>query len=189
MLINNFKNIEIPKYVIIGAGPAGITLANELESQDKNVLLIEGGGTEITEKDQSRYTGKVFGDKYHDLDITRLRYFGGSSNHWGGNCAPLDRVDFKKWPIKKIDLDKFTTKTKNILNIEEKFIKYNDTFFKSFKLSSALESDVLFKEKYYEKIIQSKKIFLSLNTNLIRFISTDTDNFVNGLEKIINLKY
>ena len=30
------------------------------------------------------------------VDYTcRLRYFGGSTNHWGGWCLPLDTIDFE----------------------------------------------------------------------------------------------
>ena len=112
MLINNFNDLQIPEYVIIGAGPAGTTLADQLSQANKTVLLLEGGGEEISEINQNRYKGKVIGDKYFDLDITRLRYFGGSSNHWGGNCAPLDETDFAEWPINKKDLDKYNLKQK-----------------------------------------------------------------------------
>ena len=43
-----------------------------------------GGGLEITEESQDVYRGTNLGLEYFDLDICRLRYFGGTSNHWGG---------------------------------------------------------------------------------------------------------
>ena len=172
MLINNFNDLQIPEYVIIGAGPAGTTLADQLSQANKTVLLLEGGGEEISEINQNRYKGKVIGDKYFDLDVTRLRYFGGSSNHWGGNCAPLDETDFAEWPINKKDLDKYNFKAKKILNINEKFQKYEKSIFESFKLSSILESDVNFKEKYLEQFKKDKNIYLMLNASLIKINST-----------------
>ena len=75
------------------------TAATRLGRKNKSVLLIEAGGTEFDEVTQSHYKGKVIGDNYFPLDITRLRFLGGSSNHWGGNCAPLDKIDLANWPI------------------------------------------------------------------------------------------
>ena len=181
MLINNLNDFQTPEFVIVGAGPAGTTLANQLSLANKKVLLLEGGGDEINEIDQNRYKGKVIGDKYFDLDVTRLRYFGGSSNHWGGNCAPLDETDFLQWPLEKKDLDEFKDNAKKILNIKEKFEKYESSIFKSFKLSSILESDVNFKEKYFEQFKKDKNIFLMLNANLLQIISDDSNGYVTEL--------
>jgi hypothetical protein len=188
MLITYQENFKIPEYIIIGAGPAGITIALELEKKNKSVLLIEAGGIEITEKDQSRYAGSVEGDKYFDLDITRLRYFGGSSNHWGGNCAPLDPVDFNEWPIKKKDLDIYESETKKILEINQPFIKYDNSLLESFKLSSINQSNVNFRIKYYQKIIDSKQIFLLLNSNLEFFKTSTLPDTVDSLNLIVNNK-
>ena len=57
------------------------------------------------------YTGRNLGRPY-DLAATRLRYFGGTSNHWGGWCRPLDPYDFAArdhiplsgWPVSRDDL-------------------------------------------------------------------------------------
>jgi choline dehydrogenase-like flavoprotein len=47
-------------------------------------------------KTQALYAGKVAGVAYLPLDASRMRYLGGSSNHWGGWCRPLDPIDFEK---------------------------------------------------------------------------------------------
>ena len=96
MIINNIEDGSLADYLIIGGGPAGITLATQLASKDKHILLIEAGGLEFDEKVQSHYKGEVVGDKYYDLDVTRLRYFGGSTNHWGGWCRPFEKIDFQR---------------------------------------------------------------------------------------------
>ena len=167
MIIQNLLDNNLPEYIIIGGGPAGITLALELEKKNKTILLIEAGGIEYDEEIQSVYKGKVIGDKYFDLDVTRLRYLGGSSNHWGGNCAPLDKHDMKNWPIDYDDLNNYRQLTKEILNIKNKFIKYENTVFQSFKLSSIEEGYVNFGEKYYDKLKNSKNIFLLLKSNVL----------------------
>jgi hypothetical protein len=48
------------------------------------VLVVESGGLELDEATQALYQGAIVGHPYFDLDVTRLRYFGGSTNHWGG---------------------------------------------------------------------------------------------------------
>ena len=100
---------------VVGAGPAGITLARRLASAGARVALMEAGGLEITEESQDGDRGTSLGMEYFDLDVCRLRYFGGTSNHWGGWARALDAVDFLAkpyapltgWPIGQLDLDPY----------------------------------------------------------------------------------
>ncbi len=80
------------RYAIVGAGPAGMTLAREL-SNINSVLLIESGGFEANADVQALYTGECVGIKY-PLTDTRARQFGGSSALWAGYCAIFDPHDF-----------------------------------------------------------------------------------------------
>ena len=83
---------------IIGGGAAGITLALELAEKFKDVLVFESGATSSEMETQSLYDGKLLGHKQPSLQISRLRFLGGSTNHWVGRCAPLDPVDFERLP-------------------------------------------------------------------------------------------
>jgi hypothetical protein len=66
---------------IIGAGPAGITLALRFAGNGRRVLLLEGGGHEYSQHSQSLYQCPSTSlDVY--AEETRLRYLGGTSNHW-----------------------------------------------------------------------------------------------------------
>lgn len=82
---------------ICGAGPAGIVLALELARQGRRVALIEGGGVDAPGDADSVYQGEVSGRPY-PLAGSRLRWLGGTSNHWGGWVKPLDEVDFQEKP-------------------------------------------------------------------------------------------
>jgi choline dehydrogenase-like flavoprotein len=79
---------SIPKKIladicIVGSGPAGISLALQLEKQGKSVCLLEAGGENpVYFEKQDPYDGENVGRPY-DMLTTRLRYFGGTSNHWG----------------------------------------------------------------------------------------------------------
>lgn len=120
MIIDFKKNPDLQlsdkKYdvCIIGGGIAGITLATKL-SNSLSIALIEAGDFTYSEESQSLYKGTTTGTPYFDLASTRLRYMGGSSNHWGGWCLPLDEKDYRKkeylphsgWPISKANLDPY----------------------------------------------------------------------------------
>jgi choline dehydrogenase-like flavoprotein len=83
---------------VIGAGAAGITLARELSSRGLDVLLLESGGFQRDEATSALYEGVVEGADYPSLTQSRVRFFGGSTNHWAGFCRPLDRVDLERRP-------------------------------------------------------------------------------------------
>ena len=167
---NNFD------FLIIGAGVAGTVLAKSLASAGKKVALIEGGGSEYTESSQNFYKGKITGDPYFDLDITRLRFFGGSSNHWTGMCRSFEKIDFErtylgniyKWPIKFSDIDKYKKLACDILGITSEFNEEmeNNSYIKSIGFNM---SEVNFKEKYFNEFILNKNIYLFLNANLTKF--------------------
>lgn len=98
--------------LIIGGGPAGISLALALANTPIKMLMLESGGTDFDEKTQALYEGNETGVPYLRLEGSRLRYLGGSSNHWGGWCHPLNDIDFETrswlphsgWPISRKDL-------------------------------------------------------------------------------------
>ncbi len=99
---------------IIGAGPAGISLARRLANARTNVCLIESGGLSADAETQDLYQGETPGIEY-PLVSSRLRYFGGTSGHWGGFCRPLDPIDFEQrdwiplsgWPFGRKALDPY----------------------------------------------------------------------------------
>ena len=110
-------------FIIVGAGIAGITLALELAARH-SVILLESGGTEADRETQSLYDGESIGLNYSLLG-SRLRFLGGTSNHWGGWCGMLDDHDFETrdwvphsgWPIALADIAPFQDKTADILDL------------------------------------------------------------------------
>ncbi len=92
---------------IVGAGAAGVALARDLMCAGREVCLLEAGGMDFETATQSLFEGENVGMTYYDLDHARLRFFGGTTNIWGGRCIPLDPIDFEKrewvphsgWPI------------------------------------------------------------------------------------------
>ena len=85
---------------IIGAGPAGIAVAKKLCELNRqiDICLLESGGFEFEPDTQQLYSGSSVGQRYFPLQSTRLRFFGGSTGHWEGWCAPLNEIDFVNRP-------------------------------------------------------------------------------------------
>src|SRR6185312_3015691 len=113
-----------PDLVIVGGGPAGISLAMALAEAPINILLLESGGLEFEPATQKLYSGTQTGNvKYLELDGSRLRMLGGASNHWGGWTRPLDPSDFEKrdwlaysgWPISYNALAKYFPRAQQLI--------------------------------------------------------------------------
>jgi choline dehydrogenase-like flavoprotein len=119
---------------IIGAGAAGITLARSLIDSGIRVCLLESGGLEFSPDIQSLYEGEAAGLENASPIGCRLHYFGGSTNHWKGWCAPLKDIDFEPrswiphsgWPIRRADLDPYYEKARDICQIGSLGFKASD---------------------------------------------------------------
>ena len=77
---------------IVGAGAAGITLARALADDGIHICLLESGGLEPDQDTQSLYQGELAGVPYYPLDACRIRYFGGTTAHWGGMLLATGRA-------------------------------------------------------------------------------------------------
>jgi choline dehydrogenase-like flavoprotein len=112
---------------VIGAGAAGITIADALTGSSLGVVLLESGGLDFDVETNGLNAGANVGLPYFPLDGSRLRYFGGSTNHWGGYCRPLEPVDFEdrpwiplsRWPIDRADLDPYYPAARPIVGLTE----------------------------------------------------------------------
>ncbi|MPZ50703.1 MAG: FAD-dependent oxidoreductase [Dehalococcoidia bacterium] len=92
---------------VIGSGPAGMTLALELQKTGSRVLLVEASGEE-PEIRAADARGITEGWPYPSLEDTRTRGFGGTSAQWtpetrwsphyGMGSRPLDGIDLEARP-------------------------------------------------------------------------------------------
>jgi choline dehydrogenase-like flavoprotein len=106
---------------IIGGGPAGISLALALAQTRLNIVLLESGGMEFDSAAQKLYAGQQSG--YTGLDVGRLRFLGGGTNHWGGWCRPMPALDFQAqswrpysgWPFARTALDPYYPRAQQLV--------------------------------------------------------------------------
>lgn len=163
---------------IAGAGVAGITLARELTNAGKRVLLLEGGDIDYTDDSQSLYEGDVVGREYFDLDVARLRFLGGTSNHWAGFCRPLDAFDFEArseinvsgWPITRDDLDPWLESAAKILDISHDYAEdviIDDADSNLRRIDVHLSPPVRFRDKYMQELKDNENILTVVNANVV----------------------
>lgn len=98
---------------IVGAGPAGLTLAAELSGSGVATVIVESGGWTADPVAQELNHALIEGDRHQPLDKTRHRQIGGTATLWntpvpptaGARFVPLDPLDFRgergraAWPI------------------------------------------------------------------------------------------
>jgi choline dehydrogenase-like flavoprotein len=170
---------------IAGTGPAGITLARRLAAKGASVALLEAGGLDIDPQSQDLYTGTIVGRDYFPLDVARLRYYGGTSNHWGGWSRGLDGHDFRAnpanplsgWPIRKADLDPYADETARILNLNEPPDKPLDFFggepSEFVPIFFRFSPPTRFGPKYRAELEASGRIVTCLNANVVDLVLED----------------
>ena len=187
---------------IVGAGAAGISMALDWNHSPYKVILLEGGGFEYDPKIQDLYAGKTTGQRYYPLMSARLHYFGGTTGHWAGFCAPFDPIDFEKrswiehsgWPITLTDLDPYYKRAQKKLELGP--YDYNLAFWQKkdpaliplFRQDSVIWNKIWqfspptrFGDKYKDDIIKSRNIHLYTYANVVNIITNEDGTAIREL--------
>jgi choline dehydrogenase-like flavoprotein len=83
---------------IVGAGAAGLALAREFRGREQRVILLESGAFDLDPEAQGLYECDIVNPRTPPLTEVRLRFFGGTTNHWTGTSRPMDGIDFHPRP-------------------------------------------------------------------------------------------
>jgi len=115
---------------IIGSGPAGAALGNDLARKGVQTLIIESGGNIQDTMSDDRYRElDVFrnsGDIDYPLSVTRMRALGGTSNVWTGRCSRLHPIDFEvnsytpegiEWPLSYAQFEPYYQRAEQTLRV------------------------------------------------------------------------
>lgn len=111
---------------IVGAGAAGVTIAANLERSGLKIVLLEAGALQLEGQTQHLYAADQTGLPYYDMTTCRLRYYGGTTNHWGGFCRENDRIDYEgrpdlgvpAWPVGYDDIKPFVNQAAGFLGLD-----------------------------------------------------------------------
>lgn len=184
---------------IVGAGPAGIGIALDWMGRQQKVILLESGGFDYDDTIQDSYKGENTGLPYFSLRSTRLHYFGGTSGHWGGFCAKLDPIDFKKrawindsgWPISLQDIEPYYPKAHELVELgpyqwtADYWTKEKPAFKSLFPANNYLWDKIWqispptrFGDKYRDAIIHAPNIHLYTYANLTDITTNETGDYI-----------
>ncbi|QHJ11292.1 6'''-hydroxyparomomycin C oxidase [Paraglaciecola mesophila] len=176
------------QYCILGGGVAGLTLANELLASGKSVCIVEGGDETFTMESQTLYTPSQKPKMYEDTTYNRLRFLGGSSNHWENSTSEFKPSDFKAkswikhsgWPINFEDVKPFYKRAAQYCGTgadgyETKYWVENLEQTDVFRDSTAVDSNIVkaaippvhFFAKYGAPLVEASNVSIFKNANLI----------------------
>jgi len=188
---------------IIGAGAAGITMARELSRSKLDICVLESGDMENNSETQALYEGKNIGVEYWSLSASRLRYFGGTTNHWGGVCLPLNEDDFESrewvdgsgWPFEKADLMPFYKRAHPVVqlgkfsyNVEDwesgndKHIPFDGKYVVTGMLHRS--PPTRFGDVYHDELDKAENVNVYLNANATNIETNDTASRVKRIQVV-----
>lgn len=187
------KNLSHYDVCVIGAGPAGITLALRLAAKGWRIALLEAGDREYSERSQAIYQAAQSSGADIYPGSTRLRYFGGTSNHWAGRCRPFERDDFMRppkgglpgWPIAFEEMQRYLPEAMQILDLPaEGFKAVNPDLPGGLFLADhwALSAPTRFGVKYAAALQASNKLDLLLNCNCVELFYQSNGQELNGVK-------
>jgi len=186
--------------VIFGAGAAGITIALQLSEAGLTVALVEGGDFDLNDFSQSLYQGYNTALDY-PMDAQRLRFFGGTTNHWAGWCRPLDPetfiprpdINYEGWSIDRSELDAHLESALEILDIEPTVDWYpseeqQETTFNRYLTDASFKEvywhwsePTRFKLKYFAELDNDPNITISLKDSLVDFEYTPEGDITGAI--------
>ncbi len=192
--------------VIVGAGPAGISIALRLaKQQNTRILLVESGELEFNPKINKLSEVEATGDlanAYYPIHAQRV--LGGTSSVWAGYCAMLEERAFlnNEWPINFIDLKPYYKDAADILELppeafqvpSKKIVKEENIIYKPYYLSPP----VRFNEKYRTTLQEHPNVDVIFNSTCTNILSNGNnveailiqDSSGNSLAtKRVNTKY
>ena len=179
---------------VAGAGAAGISIALEFLGSGHSVTLLEAGGFDRDPSSQALYKGHSeppLANLY--LEASRLRYFGGTTNHWLGTCRPLDEIDFEArdwvphsgWPISRAALDPYYRRALSVCRIETELdatapLVEDET--SRIRTVSFHVKPLRFGVEYRAALVESPDIDLHLHANVVEVALGDSGRGVDHLE-------
>jgi choline dehydrogenase-like flavoprotein len=117
--------------VVVGSGPAGLTVAMDLAAAGVDVLVLESGGRLPSGGGRDLDAGESVGLplRFDGVPVTpadmRLRALGGTSGLWSGMCRPLGAAElqhpapgFAAWPLTETDLAPWYRRAEATLALE-----------------------------------------------------------------------
>ncbi len=186
---------------VIGAGAAGISVAIELDGSPLRTVLLESGRMQPDQATQDLYAGEGAGIPYFTLDGSRIRFFGGTTNHWGGVCQPFEPIDFSVqdgvplsgWPVGRDELEDPYRRAAELCNVAswELFRDGLDEaatapsfgpHFTPRVVQRIPSANRRFRRNHRDQLQRSERVEVLLGANAIRFHTSDEGTTLQRVE-------
>ena len=158
---------------VIGAGPAGITLALELAKANRTVLVFETGT--VTDRRDDMPNAVNYGHFPNRWwDRHSVRAVGGTSQVWNGWCATLMDVDFDnpaagvRWPISRSDLVPYYRRAVAVLDRHPAILDPDTPLASGFAYRPfSVGGPTRFGRKYREALSISSRVDVAVGTSVV----------------------
>ena len=186
MYVNALPSNARYDVVVVGAGPAGITLATTLGAAGRRVLLVESGGSQpgaavSGTRGYGHYPGGYWNQHW-------VRALGGTSHAWTGWCTIPTPLDFDnptigvRWPIPYASMLPYWRRAAPILDHLPAFIGYEAPFVPGFVYRPVpTQPPTRFSEKFGDALQASPAIDVLLGHSLIDLDATPGRSAVTAL--------
>jgi choline dehydrogenase-like flavoprotein len=189
---------------IIGAGAAGLTIAQLFLGSSKSVCIVESGGRAYEPATEALYAGRSIGQPV-DLIDGRVRALGGSTNHWGGRCGEFSEAELVErdwipksgWPLQLKDLAPYYGRAWELCGLDASGVRVDDVLRElgasSRQFSANAKMQVWqfvpsdgglfwnFGTAYADDIARAPNVTLALHANLTDIHLSDDGSHVDGV--------
>ena len=191
---------------IVGAGPAGISVARELIGNGARVWLLDSGGRDVERHAQRLNRGQSVGYPIHRPHQSRVRAFGGTTRHWVAPgdetwaARPLDPIDFEVrpwirysgWPLDRVHLDPYYARAQGVCQLgpfDYAPSRWSDTTRTTpLPLPPDAVETTLFQhgtagfEGYYQEIVRAPNVTLLLHASVVDLATGEDHGRVDRVE-------
>lgn len=176
--------------LIVGAGVAGLILADRLRRSGARVVIVESGGREQAEDTHPLNRTVQLGAQYGGASHGRFRCLGGTSTRWGGALIPFERHDLSErryaqipeFPIDCEELFGYLNEAEEIFGLQSGPYNVGRDADKSIGLMVGSDSEILVRfakwpafEKrnlanvFRERIVNDSELIVYLNASACSF--------------------
>lgn len=176
--------------IVVGSGPAGMSLALALADARTSVLLMESGGrSEI----RGHLANTVGYGHYPGAHWNRhsVRALGGTSRTWAGWVAPLDEIDFDnpsvvvRWPIRRADLMPYYVEAARILDRDPAVLGGMKALLAGIDFKPlSIGAPTRFDDKYLDVLERSPTLHVATDCTVVALDANDGRSAVTALDYV-----